>query len=102
MSDTSLGSNRDPVEQLLESFLARWRRGERPGLEEYATRCPERADEIRELFPAMLEMEQLKAADEVATGPLERPPAPPGPLSSSAAPHPDRLGDSKSLRPLRE
>ena len=60
MSETSSGDGRDPVEQLLESFLARWRRGERPSLEEYAARCPERADEIRELFPAMVEMEQLK------------------------------------------
>ena len=49
MSETSPGSGRDSVEQLLESFLARWRRGERPSPEEYAARCPERADEIREL-----------------------------------------------------
>ena len=62
MSETDPGSGRDPVEQLLESFLARWRRGERPSPEEYAARCPERADEIRELFPALVEMEQLKPA----------------------------------------
>src|SRR5262249_46850960 len=72
MSDPTSGSGRDPVEQLLESFLARWRRGERPNLEEYAARCPERADEIRELFPALVEMEQLKPAVEAVTGPLKR------------------------------
>ena len=55
--DVSSGSGRDPVEQLLESFLARWRRGERPSLEEYAAQCPERADEIRELFRAAVELE---------------------------------------------
>ena len=59
MSD-STGSGRDPVEQLAESFQARLRRGERPSLEEYVARCPDRADDIRELFPALVEMEQLK------------------------------------------
>src|SRR5438477_11072800 len=108
MSETNPESGRDPVEQLLESFLARWRRGERPGLEEYAARCPERADEIRELFPALVEMEQLKPAAERATGPPERP-SPPcgagvppaGPIGQAgrqhhtgpAPPHPERLGD---------
>ena len=53
-------SGRDPVEVLAESFQARLRRGERPSLEEYAARCPGRADEIRALFPAMVEMEQLR------------------------------------------
>src|SRR6516165_10801359 len=96
MSDT--GSGRDSVEQLLESFLARWRAGERPSLEEYAARCPERADEIRELFPAMIEMEQLKPAVEVATGTLERPPTRPESTSRPEPPHPDRLGDFKILR----
>src|SRR5262249_61258375 len=66
MSDTSSGSGRDPVEQLLESFLARWRRGERPSPEEYAARCPERADEVHELLPALVEMEQVKPAVEAA------------------------------------
>ena len=72
MSDTASGSERDPVEQLLESFLARWRRGERPSPEEYAERCPERADEIRDLFPAMVEIEQFKPAIEEALGPPSR------------------------------
>ena len=76
MSDTSSGSGRDPVEQLLESFLARLRRGERPSLEEYAAQCPERADEIRELFPALVEMEQLKPAVAERHRPVERPPRP--------------------------
>jgi serine/threonine protein kinase/WD40 repeat protein/Tfp pilus assembly protein PilF len=102
MSKTSPESGRDPVEQLLESFLARWRQGERPSPEEYAARCPERAAEIRELFPALVEMEQFKPAVAVATGSLERP----SPRSESAAgptpPHPERLGDYRILRVIGE
>jgi serine/threonine protein kinase/WD40 repeat protein/Flp pilus assembly protein TadD len=93
MSEISPGSGRDSVEQLLESFLARWRRGERPSPEEYAAQCPERADEIRELFPALVEMEQLKPAVEAASG-LVAPP--------SAPPHPERLGDYRILRVIGE
>ncbi len=96
MSDTSTGSGRDPVEQLLESFLARLRRGERPSLEEYAARCPERADEIRELFPALVEMEQLKPAVANGANPPDQPPPRP------ASPHPERLGDYRILRVIGE
>jgi hypothetical protein len=102
MSDNSSGSMRDPVEQLLESFLARWRRGERPSLEEYAARCPERADEIRELFPAMIEMEQLKPAVAMATGPYEWPAPRPEPAARPEPPHPERLGDYRILRVIGE
>ena len=38
-------------------------------------RCPERADDIRELFPALVEMEQLKPGVPVAAGALEQPAA---------------------------
>jgi serine/threonine protein kinase/WD40 repeat protein/tetratricopeptide (TPR) repeat protein len=102
MSETSPESGRDPVEQLLESFLARWRRGERPSPEEYAARCPERADEIRELFPALVEMEQLKPGVEAATGGLEPPSPRPEPAAQSAPPHPERLGDYHILRVIGE
>jgi serine/threonine protein kinase/WD40 repeat protein/tetratricopeptide (TPR) repeat protein len=102
MSEPSSGLKRDPVEELLESFLARWRQGERPGLEEYVARCPDRADEIRELFPAMIEMEQLKPAVDLATGSLVRPATRPDPAPLSAAPHPERLGDFKILRVIGE
>jgi serine/threonine protein kinase/WD40 repeat protein len=102
MTEPSSGLKRDPVEELLESFLARWRRGERPGLEEYVARCPDRADEIRELFPAMIEMEQLKPAVDVATGSLVRPATRPDSAPLSAAPHPEHLGDFKILRVIGE
>ena len=51
MSDST--SDRDPIEVLADSFLARFRRGERPSVEEYAAKHPELADEIRELLPAL-------------------------------------------------
>jgi eukaryotic-like serine/threonine-protein kinase len=50
---------RDPVEALAEEFIERRRRGESPGLDEYLRRYPHLADEIRELFPALLMMEDL-------------------------------------------
>jgi serine/threonine protein kinase len=102
MSNTASESGRDPVDQLLESLLARWRQGERPSLEEYAARCPERADEIRELFPALLEMEQLKPAVEVDTGPLDRPSPRPESAARPALPHPKRLGDYHILHVIGE
>jgi hypothetical protein len=92
MSETDSGSGRDPVHQLLESFLARWRRGERPSLEECTAQCPERADEIREIISALVETKEPKPADDVATGPVER-------LSPRPARrHPERLGDYRILR----
>jgi serine/threonine protein kinase/WD40 repeat protein len=102
MSDTNPGSGRDPVDPLLESFLARWRQGERPSLEEYAARCPERAAEIRELFPALVELELLKPAVEAATGSLERPSPRPESAARPAPPHPQRLGDYRILRVIGE
>jgi serine/threonine protein kinase len=58
MSDPS--SERDPVEALAEEFVERHRRGERPSLSEYAAKHPDLADDIRELFPALVKMEQLR------------------------------------------
>ena len=64
MGSPSLGQaedvpdERDPVEALANEFVARRRKGETPGLEEYVARCPERAEEIRELFPAIAAMER--------------------------------------------
>ena len=47
------------LDQLAEEFADRFRRGERPSLKEYTDRYPELADEIRELFPAMVKVEQV-------------------------------------------
>ena len=39
-------------DELAEEFAERYRRGERPSLQEYVDRLPEMAGEIREMFPA--------------------------------------------------
>ena len=50
----------DLFDRLAEEFAARYRRGERPSLKEYTDRYPELADEIRELFPALVRVEQAE------------------------------------------
>ncbi len=50
----------DLLDQLAEEFAARFRRGERPALKEYTDRYPKLAEEIRELFPAMIQVEQAE------------------------------------------
>jgi WD40 repeat protein/serine/threonine protein kinase len=67
MSDS--GGDRDPVEVLAEEFLARKRRGEKPSLSEYAENHPELAAEIRDLFPALVMMEDVGQQSLASTGP---------------------------------
>jgi hypothetical protein len=52
------GSYADPVGQLVEDFMTRHRRGERPALAEYTERYPELADRIRAVFPMLVVMEE--------------------------------------------
>src|SRR5262249_49396866 len=81
-------SDRNPVERLAEEFAARLRNGERPSLTEYIERYPQHADDIRDLFPPLAAMEQLKPA------PAERT----GPYAASAEQPLERLGDYRILR----
>jgi serine/threonine protein kinase/tetratricopeptide (TPR) repeat protein len=53
---------REPIEELAESFLTRFRAGERPPLTELVAQHPELAAEIRELFPALIELEKAGLA----------------------------------------
>ncbi len=48
----------DQLDAVVESFLDRFRRGERPALAELMARYPELASQIRELIPALVELEQ--------------------------------------------
>jgi serine/threonine protein kinase/WD40 repeat protein len=50
------------LDQIAEEFAERFRHGERPALHEYTQRYPELAAEIRELFPAMVEIERVEPA----------------------------------------
>ena len=51
---------RDPVEWMAEDYLERRRRGEAPSIGEYVARHPEHAEVIRELFSALMLVEDLK------------------------------------------
>ena len=57
---TSSSANYVLLTKLADEFAASYRAGERPPLQEYIDRHPELADDIRELFPAMVEIEQVK------------------------------------------
>ena len=50
----------DLIDRLAEEFAGRYRRGERPALQEYIDRHPELADEIRRLFPALALVERAE------------------------------------------
>jgi hypothetical protein len=56
----SSDSDRNPVEELAEEFVQRYRRGERPALSEYTDRFPQWAERIRALFPALVIMEKVR------------------------------------------
>src|SRR5262249_25626367 len=86
---TAVGSgDYERFDALAEEFAARYRRGERPGLQEYVDRLPAMADEIRELFPALVEVERVDEDRHEA----------PGPASPPAGPIPGQLGDYRILR----
>src|SRR5947209_741518 len=86
MSEPSL--DRDPFEGLAESFLVRYRAGERPSIAEYAAQYPELADQIRKLLPALVMVEQNLSVDGDAA------PAARDAIQSQS----QRLGDYRILR----
>jgi eukaryotic-like serine/threonine-protein kinase len=90
MSTNTSAADYGRFEELAEEFAARFRRGERPSIQEYIDRCPNLADEIRELFPALVEVERVK----------EDKPARPGTAETVAALPP--LGQVGDYRVLRE
>src|SRR5262245_5161858 len=53
-------SDRHPIDLLAEEFVERFRRNEFPSITEYATRHPDLAPQIRSVFPAIVQMENLK------------------------------------------
>ena len=96
-ADSDRGSdsaNYDLLDRLADAFAERFRRGERPSLKEYTDRYPELADDIRALFPALVDLEQ---ADEVrqegAEDPSESEPPPPAPAV-------EHVGDYRVLREI--
>jgi hypothetical protein len=94
-TDPSSGTERHPIELLAEEFLERQRRGEHPALSEYTERYPELAEEIRDLFPALVVMERVKP---VRAGAQDRDEPAAGPPVGHAAAARERLGDFRILR----
>ncbi|HQX51527.1 MAG TPA: protein kinase [Planctomycetaceae bacterium] len=77
------------IDAIAEDFVARYRLGERPSLAEYEERHPELADEIRELFPALVMMEQARSQDADLTSEW---------TSAKNDLHPKQLGEYRILR----
>lgn len=65
---------RDPFDILATEFVDRIRRGETPDIESIALGNPDLADEVRELFPVLREMERAKSAEPPATRHFQGPP----------------------------
>jgi len=55
-------SSADPFGCIADEFVEAYRQGKRPSIEEFAHKYPEHADEIREMLPALVMMEQAKSA----------------------------------------
>ncbi len=91
---TTSSDARNPVELLAAEFLDRKRRGEHPTLRDYIERHPDLADEIRDLFPALLMMENLGDSSGATTGTLA--------VENGAALgiRLERLGDYRILREI--
>jgi serine/threonine protein kinase/WD40 repeat protein len=84
-------ADRNPVERLAEELAERLRQGETPSLAEYVEKYPQHADEIRELFPALVMIERFKPAPQDHTGAYGGP----GPDGGQPL---QRLGDYHILR----
>src|SRR5208283_708284 len=91
MSTNTTSADYGRFDALAEEFAARFRRGERPSLQEYIDRCPDLADEIRELFPALVEVEQAEDDQQKPPGVAE---------PARALPRLGQVGDYRVLREI--
>ena len=82
----SASDDRDPVDLLAEDFADRLRRGEFPSVSDYAALHPEHAEQLRDLLPAVAQIEQLKRFRRSTT-----------PVEESM---PSRFGDFRIVREL--
>jgi hypothetical protein len=65
---SSSSDARGLVEVLADEFLARCKRGDKPTIKEYCDRHPELADEIRDVFEAVLMVEDLRPGHDDTAG----------------------------------
>jgi WD40 repeat protein/tetratricopeptide (TPR) repeat protein len=77
----------DLLDQLAEEFAGRYRRGERPSLKEYIDRYPHLEADLREILPAMVEIEQVEEDQKTAA-------------VESAAPALRQIGDYRMVRQI--
>lgn len=81
----------DLLDRLAEEFVSRRRQGDRTSIEEYIRDYPELAEEIRDIFPTVLELEQLKVHKVMSSGGV----------AASVGPVPlSRLGDFRIIREI--
>ncbi|MBI4601565.1 MAG: protein kinase [Planctomycetes bacterium] len=85
-------SGEDPIGKAVESFLDRYRRGERPSVEDLLREHPECAHEVRELYAAMEALEKIACE---GPQPARAQAAPP-----PREPMPERLGEFRILREI--
>ena len=86
-------ANPDLLAQLVDEWQERLRKGERPDIDEYTRKYPELADDIRQLLPGLLVLENLKGdALDHTIAPTA------GMAASETAPKLDHLGDYRILR----
>ncbi len=83
-SDLSVGS-------VVESFLARFRKGERPALTDLIASHPDLAAQLREIIPALVELEHFGDLTGTYHGPRS------DRVSPSASAHPVSLGGYRVL-----
>src|SRR5436305_16712 len=88
MPDPDPSRDYELADRLVEEFAERYARGQRPSVQEYCDRHPQVADLLRDLIPAMVQIEQAKEGLAAAE---EKPPPPP-------APPLEQLGDFHILR----
>jgi eukaryotic-like serine/threonine-protein kinase len=88
----SSSNDYERFDALADEFARRYRQGEKPSLQEYIDRLPAMADEIRELFPALIEVEHVQEARDERE--KQGPTAGVAPLSAALG----QLGDYRILR----
>ena len=81
----------EKLDQLAGDFVDQHRRGQRPTIEDFATAHPDLAEQIRDLFPALLMMERVRPVSDDFPGLGEVP-------ASIEDIKLDRLGDFRILR----
>jgi serine/threonine protein kinase len=84
--------DRDPVEQLADEFVSRYRSGESPSISEYTAKHPQYAEQIEELFPAVAMMEQLRTEERANRDAIVR--------RAGSAGLPEHIGDFEIIQEI--